>query len=178
MRTADADLELLSLLGLRDVTGNGIQIEHSIAYGRDRLEVKVGAEDGGLIRNAEAYTLRTFGVVEGHPRKLKFTSSDARDIFALLIHLSYSAAYRNTSPDVRREQIGFEFNGDRVVMPFYKEDEFVPIGYRQGQTTVLEHPASYYGDLYLKWRQEVVEWAQEFYAACKPERRTADGPSM
>lgn len=176
MRTFEKDMELLSLIGLTDRTGRYLQLEDQLHFGRDAVTVQVRAEDGGRLSEAQAYTLRTFGELDGRALKLEFTATDARDIFALVMHLSYMAAYRNTSPTVREEQVSFVFNDERVVLPFFKEDECSWIGFKQGRTIVLEHPASHYGDNYLKWRDQVVEWAKDFVSACRPE--TTKAPQM
>lgn len=166
MYSAEKDIQMLGMLGLRDPSGHGLQLDSVLHSGRDEVVVRVSAEDGGPLKDAQAYTMRTWGTVDGKSRKLEFTATNARDIFALYMHLSYLAAYSNTSPEVREEQVSFEFNDERVVMPFFKEDECQWIGYRRASFTVLENPASYYGDLYLKWREEVIEKTSDFYVKC------------
>jgi len=150
------DIEPLRKAGYREVLDEGgpYRMACTIEFGRDELLVQVRSADGKRIQSASAFTLSTFGMVGGQRRDLEFTSADLRDILALHVQLSAMAARRD--PDYEDTPYAglrsFVHRGETISSPFLREDGKQWLGYKAGEKTVLQNPASRYGDRYLAWR--------------------------
>lgn len=144
--------------GYREVfeEGGPYRMACTIPFGRDEILVQVRAADGRRIRTATAFAVSTFGVVGGQERNLEFTSADVRDVVALHVQLASMAARRD--PDFGETPYaamrGFTHRGERITHPFLKEDGRQWLGFKAGGKTVLQNPASRYGDKYLAWRDQ------------------------
>jgi hypothetical protein len=132
--------------------------ERTIAAGRDTFRLSIESESWSDLATTSYFTMIADIVLNGRSQRLEFSSRDFRDMIGLHMHLSYMAAYRNTVMQwdvIRAEQKGFVSDGERVVLPFLKEDERSWIGVDLGERVVLTDPAAHYGDKYVSWRDEV-----------------------